>query len=224
MIDKTARIIKDRLLRPTVAAIPAWVTPTMITLLSLPFGLAAAVLAGFGLTGGAVALFTVNRVLDGLDGLLARSRRSQSDLGGYLDILVDFLVYAAIPIGVWRGAGAEASRLFGPTDGAGAVIASGATAWPLVLLLAVFYVNAASWMYLSAVIEKRRGAGAATDDATTTSVAMPTGLIEGTETIAFYLLFLLLPQWWAPLFLAMALATSVGIVQRVAWAVRTLRD
>jgi phosphatidylglycerophosphate synthase len=249
MIDKAARIFKDRLLAPMVAAIPAAVTPTMITLLSLPFGLAAAVLAGLGLTGGAVALFLVNRILDGLDGLVARSRNSQSDLGGYLDIVVDFVVYAAIPVGVWWGAtagpgaiGGEGMLFPGLPDAAETLIGRGTPAWPLVLLLSVFYVNAASWMYLSAIIEKRRGAstGTHTDSrperhpdesgtrsgeyGSTTSVAMPAGLIEGAETVVFYLLFLLLPRWWAPLFLTMTLATAVGSVQRVVWAARTLRE
>jgi hypothetical protein len=58
-------------------------------------------------------------------------------------------------------------------------------------LLGSFFVNAASWMYLSAVLE-RRGAGAAARGERTT-VTMPPGLIAGAETVVLYTLFLVFP-------------------------------
>ena len=41
-------------------------------------------------------LLLLNRLLDGLDGAVARAAGS-TDLGGFLDITMDFLVYSAIP-------------------------------------------------------------------------------------------------------------------------------
>lgn len=38
------------------------------------------------------------RVLDGLDGVVARQRNKQTDFGGYLDIVLDFTVYSIIPV------------------------------------------------------------------------------------------------------------------------------
>lgn len=230
MFDVIGRTAKDRILAPVVTATPRWITPTAITVTSLVPGLAAAWAASRGAWTLALVLFMVNRILDGLDGLIARERKETSDFGGYLDILIDFLVYAAIPIGASIGAmeyggagsGAEGSFLVG----SGFVIGvEGARWWSLVALLSVFYVNAASWMYLSAVIEKRRvGPSAAMPTATTpTTIVMPSGVVEGTETIIFYLLFLLLPQHLSLLFLAMALLTTIGIGGRVAWAWRHLR-
>ncbi len=212
MLDRVTRDLKDRALDSFVRFVPKRVSPTAVTVASLPVGLASAVSAAYGLWWWAVALFWVNRLMDGLDGLIARSRNLQSDVGGYLDIMVDFVVYATIPIGVWLGRG-------------GGVSGRAAPAWPLVTLLAVFYVNGASWMYLSALIEKRRRESAAPEaeeKQSITSVVMPTGLIEGTETVVFYTLFFLFPGQYAPLFTIMSAATLVGVVQRIVWARRTL--
>ena len=90
----------------------------------------------------------------------------------------------------------------------------------LALLLSSFYVNAASWMYLSAVLEKRSVGAAARGE--TTSVTMPSGLIEGTETILFYALFLLFPGSLPLLFGAMSLLVWLTVGQRLIWALRHL--
>jgi hypothetical protein len=51
-----------------------------------------------------------------------------------------------------------------------------------------------------------------------TSVTMPSGLIEGGETIVFFCLFLLFPQAMVPLFLLMALLTLATAAQQWRWA------
>jgi len=43
-----------------------------------------------------LAAILLNRLADGLDGAVAR-HRGPTDLGGYLDIVLDFLFYAAVP-------------------------------------------------------------------------------------------------------------------------------
>ena len=202
MFDNASRPLKDRLLLPMVRAVPAAIGPMHITGAALVSGLGAAAAATRGAWAAALILFAINRILDGLDGLVARHRGVATDLGGYLDVLFDFMVYAAIPVSVWLGTGGD-----------------GATTISLVVLLAVFYVNAASWMYLSAVVEKR-----AAKPRPLTSVAMPTGVVEGTETLVFFTFFLALPAYAAALFYAMAAATSLGILQRVVWAIRTLPE
>lgn len=223
MIDKFGRRIKDAFLTPMLRVVPKGIHPNSVTLLSLPPGVATALFAALGIWPWALVAFLLNRALDGLDGLLARTRGVQSDFGGYLDIMIDFLVYAAIPVGIWVGVEGE---LVIPTAEAGIGVSrsGGLQALPLVVLLAVFYVNAASWMYLSSVLEKRRAAPAgARAVSRTTTVEMPSGLVEGTETVLFYLLFLLLPSYYPLLFYLMAAATSVGVVQRLSWAWRRLR-
>src|SRR3984957_19018118 len=44
----------------------------------------------------ALVLIAANRIADGLDGPLAR-RLGPTDLGGYLDIVLDFFFYAGVP-------------------------------------------------------------------------------------------------------------------------------
>lgn len=219
MVDRFLRTTKDRLIAPLVAAIPRWVSPVAITLLSLPVGLAAALLAATSRPVAALLLFAVNRVLDGLDGAVARASDRQSDFGGYLDIVVDFVVYGAVPVGVWWGAVEPLTGGWGVASGGAthAVVALPQTL-ALLALLVSFYVNAASWMYLAAILEKR---GRARPEAT--SITMPHGLVEGTETIILYAAMIALPHHVTLLFAAMAIATFASVAQRVAWAARILR-
>ena len=137
MLDPMTREAKERLLRPIAAAMTG-THPGLITAASLVFGL-----TSFGLAWGqfyllALLFWWLNRFTDGLDGTVARLTGRQSDLGGYLDILSDFLVYALVPIGLVL-ADLAVGRLVA-----------------LVLMLAIYYINAASWMYLAAILEKRR--------------------------------------------------------------------
>ncbi len=147
-----------------------------------------------------LVLWFLNRVFDGLDGTVARARGAQSDFGGYLDIIVDFVVYALIPVGLALGQ---------PSN---AVILS------LVFLLCTYYVNAASWMYLAAILEKRN---LSRGDKLTT-ITMPTGIIGGTETILFYTVFILFPVHLVWLFSLMGLLILFTIMQRLVWAARHL--
>lgn len=174
-----------------------------LTLLALVTGILASVAASRTQWALAFSLWIANRFLDGLDGTQARVHGRQSDFGGYLDILLDFVVYAAIPIGIATGANTIAVWL--------------ATA----VLLGGYFVNAASWMYLSAMLEQR-GAGARTRNELT-SVTMPRGLVAGTETVVFFSLFLLFPAWYTTLAWTMTGGVAIGIVQRVVWAARHLR-
>lgn len=202
MVDKLLRDPKEQVLLPLARGPLGRVHPTAITLLAGAAGLACALAAWCGLHPLALGLWLLNRALDGLDGTVARASGRQSDLGGYLDIMLDVLVYAAVPLGLALGVGTPAAYL------------------ALALLLGSFYLNGASWMYLAALLEKRgRGARAAGE---LTTVTMPAGLVEGAETILFYALFLLLPARLVPLFGLMALLVLLTAAQRLVWAARRL--
>ena len=204
MTDHVLRRGKDRVLGPVAAAIPRGVHPTAITAVAVVPGLGAAAAAAAGRPALALSLWLLNRVLDGLDGTLARSRGLQSARGAYADIMLDVVVYAAIPLGMAADQG---------TRGAYAAAA---------VLLASFYVNAISWAYLSALLE-RRGAGARARGEST-AVSMPPGLIEGAETIVLFALALALPQWSPVIMWVMAAGVAITIGQRAVWAARNLRD
>ena len=201
MLDHTLRAYKDDLLRPLACQLRR-VSPNSITMLAMVVGLAAAGAAATQWYWLALGLWLLNRILDGLDGMVARTHDRQSDFGGYLDIVLDFIVYAAVPIGLYVG---------NPTA---------INALALVALLAAFYVNGASWIYLSAILEKRAAGAGARGELTT--VTMPAGLVGGAETVLFYSAFLIWPGIMPWLFAAMAAMVSIGIGQRLWWARRNL--
>lgn len=202
MFDEWFRMQKERWFAPLALLLGRSVSPLTITLLALLCGLLSALAASMSAWGIAAAMWIANRFLDGLDGTLARVQSRQSDFGGYLDILLDFVVYAAIPIGI-------------------AIAIDSRDAWLVTsVLLASWFVNAASWMYLSAVME-RRGRGAAARGELTT-VTMPRGLVAGTETVVFFTLFLVLSPHYVTLAWLMAAGVTIGIAQRIVWAARNL--
>lgn len=206
MVDKYLREPKQRLMRPLAARLP--VAPAAVTVAALLTGVAAALAAAAGDLRAALALWLLNRLLDGLDGEVARHHGRQSDLGGYADLLADLLVYALLPIGLAFHADDPASWT--------------ALAW----MLASFYLNGGSWMLLAAILEKR-GRGAATGHhggAERTSVTLPGGLVEGTETVLLYTVFLLLPQLLTLWFSLTAVLVLLTALQRFAWAARALRE
>ena len=202
MIDRYLRLPKERLLAPVAKRLD--IPPLAVTFTAFGVGLLAVGTAALGFYGWALALWLIGRVLDGLDGSIARSSAKQSDLGGYLDILLDTVIYTLLPVAL---AWTQASPFV----------------WlSVALLLSSFYLNAGSWMYLSAILEKRKQGAHAQGEQT--SVTMPSGLIEGGETILFYCLFLIFPNALTFLFSLMALLVLVTTVQRVAWAARHLRE
>lgn len=203
MIDRALRTSKDRLLGPITRLAAGRVSPGWITTLSLAGGIGGGVAAGFGLRWQAVAVWLLGRAFDGLDGAVARDGDRQSDLGGYLDMMADTVGYAAVPIGIATAQGDIA-----------------VWTWCAVLL-ATFYANTMSWTYLAAIAEKR-GIGAGQTGERTT-IHMPTGLIEGAETIVLFVLMLSFPDVASGWFLTMAALVAVTVVQRIVWAVRHLR-
>ncbi len=201
MFDHLLRGFKDRLLAP-LAMVLRGVAPNVLTLVAFVLGIAAALMAWQGAWIAGLLLWLANRTTDGLDGTVARLAERQTDFGGYLDILLDFVVYAAIPVGF---AIQSAERIV--------------LIWAVVLE-AAFFVNACSWMYLSAVLEKRASGARATGELT--SVTMPPALVAGFETVVFFSLFFLFPTHLTTLFAAMSGLVSINIIQRLLWARRML--
>ena len=195
MFDEQMRLGKERLLRPLARPLH-FLAPWHLSLISLGMGVASAIALAGQAYGLGFILWFLNRLFDGLDGTLARSQGQKSDFGGYLDILIDFVVYALIPIGLVLGQPSEAAWL------------------SLAMMLGVFYVNAASWMYLAAILEKRQYS----QTGQMTSVTMPAGLIGGTETIILYTFFMLFPSFFIPLFYLMTFLVVITIAQRIHWA------
>ena len=199
MFDTYLRNQKDRIAKPLARRLK-FLSPNAASVLGVLLALVSAVLAAHHIYFWGLAFWLLSRALDGLDGLLARLHQKQTDFGGYLDIILDFVAYAAVPLGF-------------------ALDAASQTVWlALAVLLSSYYINAASWMYLAAILEKR----AARDPETTTSIVMPSGLVGALESIVTYSLFFILPNYLFWIFLVFSALVFLTVVQRLIWAYKTL--
>lgn len=152
------------------------ISANAVTLSGLALGLCSAVLIGLGLPTIALVPLLLGRVADGLDGAVARASQS-SDYGGYLDIVCDFLFYGAVPF-------------------AFVVMDPDVNAIAGAFLLVSFYFNGASFLGFAILAEKH---GLETKAQGIKSLYYSNGILEGTETIGFFVLLCLFPTAFAPL-------------------------
>jgi phosphatidylglycerophosphate synthase len=133
-------------------------------------------------------LIALNRLLDGLDGAIARAT-AKTDFGGYLDIVCDYVFYVAVPLG------------FGFADPANMVFAMG--------LIASFTLTGVSFLTYALLAAQR---GETTSAHGEKSFFYSTGLAEGAETIIAFALMCLFPGAFtaiASLFAALCIATVI---------------
>lgn len=190
------RALNEHLQRP-LQALARWlagqgVRADHLTWAGFAVGLLAVPLIASGHPRWALLAMALNRLADGLDGTLARLT-APTDRGAFLDITLDFLFYASIPL---------AFALANPA-------ANGLAA--AVLLFA--FMGTASSFLAFAVLAARRGL---------TSTAYPRkgfyylgGLTEATETLAVFTLMCLVPTWFVPLALGFATLCALTTVTRV---------
>lgn len=159
----------------------AGISANQVTLAGFVVGLTAAVAVAMGWFLLGLALFLANRLADGLDGAIARLN-GPTDLGGYLDIVLDFAIYGAIPL-------------------AFILVEPAANGLAGAILLVSFYVNGASFLAYASVAARR---GMSSTARGIKSIYFTTGLAEGSETVLFFVAFCLMPHWFAPLALVFA--------------------
>lgn len=202
MLDAAARrIIDPPLNRIGSLAAARGIGANAVTLTGLGIGLLAALAVCAGVFWLALALVLLSRLADGLDGAVARATR-KTDFGGYLDIAADFAFYGAMPL---------AFALHDPA-------ANGlAAAW----VLCACYVNGTSFLGYAILAEKRKMVTAAQG---VKSLYFSDGLLEGTETILFFVLICLFPDWFAPLAWLFGLLCFVTAGMRLWGAYRVFAD
>lgn len=163
-----------------------------ITLAGLALGLTAAGMIALALPLGlALIPLLLGRVADGLDGAVARAGQ-KTDFGGYLDIVCDFIFYGAIPLA------------FAIRDPANAVAAA--------FLLTSFYVNGASFLAFAIFAEKH---GLKTTTRGEKSLFFTAGLLEGTETIVFFVAICLWPAAFMILSLCFGVLCLITALARI---------
>lgn len=175
--------------------------PDTLTWAGFAVGLLALPLIASGHSGLALLAIALNRLADGLDGAVARLGQP-TDRGAFLDITLDFVFYASIPLG------------FALADPAANGLAAA-------LLLFGFMGTGSSFLAF-AVLAARRGLH---------STAFPNkglyylgGLTESTETIAVFVCMCLWPAWFVPLACGFAALCGLTTATRIVAALNALGD
>lgn len=201
MLDKVIQqLIRPLMVRAARVLVRLGIGADALTLSGFVTGLAAAgaIASGHPLAG--LALLLLSRLMDGLDGAVARATRP-SDRGGFLDITLDFLFYASIPL-------------------AFAIAEPASNALPAAVLLATFMGTGSSFLAFAVIAEKRR----------LTSLAFPDkgfyflgGLTESTETIVAFAAMCLWPAWFPQIACGFAVLCAITTAMRITWGYAAFR-
>lgn len=168
MLDKFLTPMIKPILAPVVVVLhKRGITADQLTVAGFLIGMLALPLLAFELWYGALAAIVLNRIFDGLDGALARHAQQSSSAGGYLDITLDFLFYAAVPLGFIL-ANPEQNAIVGA------------------FLLATFIGTGSSFLAFAIAAEKFK---LDKPQFKYKSFYYLNGLTEGTETIALFFAF-----------------------------------
>jgi len=202
MLDRLAiELLRKPLQALARQLVRAGVGADAVTLAGFAIGLAGAAAIALQHPLAGLALLLTSRLCDGLDGAVARLTRP-TDRGAFLDITLDFLFYASVPLA------------FALADPA-------ANALPAAVLLAAFIGTGSSFVAF-ALLAERRGIQ---------STAYPNkglyylgGLTEATETLACFVLMCLWPAQFALWAYGFAALCGLTIATRLLTGWQTLRD
>jgi len=201
MLDPLMRRLIDPPLAAMAAYRPKGFTPNKMTLVGLAFGLAACVLVAHGYFLTALAALLLNRLADGLDGAIARHDGAESLIGAYLDIVCDFIVWALLPLGFLA---------HNPENAMAAA-----------LLLSSFAMSMTVFLAFAIMAEKK---GLSSQAQGKKHFFYLSGLAEGTETIGFFVLVMLLPSAFSVGATIFALIVYVSVLGRILAALSSLAD
>lgn len=187
--------------RPARALVSRGVKADQITLVGYGIGMLALPALWCGWFAVALGLIVVNRISDGLDGIVARMT-APTDRGAFLDIALDFFFYATVPLG------------FALADPAQNALAAA-------VLITAFVGTGSSFLAFAVIAAKRTMKA---EDYPTKGIYYLGGLTEGTETIGLFVLLCLWPAGFAPLALIFAAACFVTTALRWSQGWRAFSD
>ncbi len=166
------------------------VTGDALTGASLGIGALCLAAIASGLNNVALILWLLNRLLDGLDGEVARLRGENSELGAFIDIVADFFVYGGFLVAL--------------------AIQHPDARLALVVLFFAYYLNGTVFLALSSTLERLKR-----ERLTERGLHFRRSLTEGFETILAGTLFLLLPGYVATIAWVFAAMVFVSAAQRL---------
>jgi phosphatidylglycerophosphate synthase len=195
MLDKAIqRALKPLMTRAARGLVRLGLGADAISLAGFAVGMGAAAAIALQHYGVGLALLLLSRLMDGLDGAVARATQP-TDRGGFLDITLDFLFYASIPL-------------------AFAIAEPAQNALPAAVLLAAFIGTGSSFLAFAAVAEKRKLQSLAFPDK---SFYFLGGLTEATETIAAFAAMCLWPAAFPLIAYGFAVLCGITIAMRIVW-------
>jgi phosphatidylglycerophosphate synthase len=195
MLDKAVQqALRPLMTRAARGLVRLGVGADAISLAGFATGMAAAGAIAFQHYLPGLALLLLSRLMDGLDGAVGRATQP-TDRGGFLDITLDFLFYAAIPL---------AFALADPAT----------NALPAAVLLASFIGTGSSFLAFAIVAEKRQLHSVAFPDK---SFYFLGGLTEATETIVAFAAMCLWPACFPAIAYGFAALCGVTMALRIGW-------
>jgi len=176
MLDAHIRPVVD----PTLDMLGGMIARTglsanFITILGFGFGLTAIPFIVFESYTTGLVFILLNRLFDGLDGGVARYR-GITDIGGYLDIVCDFVIYAGVAFAFALARSENA---------------------PWIAFLIFSYIGAITSFLAYAIMAERRGME--NHERGEKSFYYLGGISEGTETIIVMVAMCILPNLIAPI-------------------------
>ena len=198
MLDRYASaLIKPAVSRLARVLVRSGLGANQVTLAGFAVGGVAFVLIANNLYWTGIAATFLSRILDALDGAVARLSQP-TDRGAFLDIVLDLLFYASIPLA------------FALADPARNALAAA-------VLLAAFIGTSSSFLTFAVLAAKRGLHSAEYPDK---SFYFLGGLTEATETLACFAAMCVWPQHFALLAYAFAVLCAVTIGTRIWWGWR----
>lgn len=201
MLDRAAtRLIRPGVERMARGLAGLGLSANQVTLGGFALGMAAAGLIVLQAFEWAIVLMLLSRLCDGLDGAIARLRQP-TDAGGFLDIALDFLFYASIPL---------AFALADPAR----------NALPAAVLLTAFIGTGSSFLAFATIAAKRSMQSLDYPDKSFYFIG---GLTEATETLMVFTAMCLWPQHFPVLALGFAALCALTTFTRILWGWRRFR-
>ena len=180
--------------------IPRQISANTITLVGFTVGAMVVPLLWFKLYSIAMAVILVNRFFDGLDGAVAR-KCGPTNLGGYLDITCDFIFYSVVIMGF---------ALASPENNGLAAV----------FLIFSFIGTGSTFLAFAAAAEKQ---GVSSDAHRLKAFYYLGGLTEGTETILFFIIICIFPEFFPALAVVFGSICWITVLGRFVTAFTLLR-
>ena len=189
MFDRQIQNFTQKPLKYIAKLFIKFISPNQMTLIGFGFGILMCISIVIDQYLIGILFLFLNRLADGLDGAMARLI-APTPLGGYLDIVLDFLVYGGFVLS------------FGMTDQNNTFLS--------MILLFCYNGTGTTFLAKAAILPSLSHQNQNNDIPKSFHYAV--GLVEGSETIVFMILCLLFPNlfvYLSSIFIALCLITIV---------------